>query len=171
MKRVLPVVLGLLLVPGAALAQVEVGLDAGLIVRTPDVGDNVTSISIPTGSARVGFGAGEMLSIETLLSFDRLSSGGSSFSVLQLMPGVNLSVGEAGLYVRGEVGVQRVSDETDSESQYGVGAAVGLKKPIGDGSAIFRVEGGFDKWLEDADNFIQGFNQIRVLIGFSAVIG
>jgi hypothetical protein len=172
MRRTLALALGLTMLPMGAHGQVEVGLDAGLALQTGfEVRSSVTTISVPTGHVRIAFAGGETISIETLLSFDRFSSDGSAFSVLSLLPGVNFSFGDGGGYVRGEVGVQRASNGNASQSQYAVGAAVGVKRPLGDSGALLRIEGGFDRWLEDADAGVEGFNQVRALFGVSAVIG
>lgn len=173
MKAFALIMFGLFVFPSMAQGQVEFGLDAGLFVESLDVdnADNLTTFSVPVPLVRVGFAAGDMFSVETLLSFQSISDGDDTVTLLTLLPGANLALGDGGFYVRAEAGLVRVGDGTDSETQYAVGAAAGLKRPIGDGAASFRLEGGFDKWLEDEENFIVGSNEFRALFGMSVVVG
>ena len=165
-----------LLVPTATSAQVELGIDGGLTVDIPDIdgADNLNTISFPASWLRVGFGAMEMISVETMLAFQRLSEGDASASSILLMPGVNVALGESGFYVRGEVGLQRASFDFDgngdSQTQFGLGAAAGLKKAIADGPIAFRLEGGLAKWLEKEEDGVPGYTSIRILMGISATV-
>ena len=156
----------LLFAPLAADAQVEIGIDAGLKLDVIPGSDNVTQVNIPTGSARIGFRPpGDRLSFETLLSFDIISSGGT-FAVLDLKPGLNFSVGDGGgYYVRGEVAMLLLSGGGTTDTEFGGGAAFGVKKPINDGPISFRFEVGYDRFI-DAD-----VNQFRLLFGLSAEVG
>lgn len=172
MKRSILACLCLLIAPAAAQAQLEVGVDAGLTLRTGfEASENVSQLSIPASRARLGVPVGEMLSIEALLGFQRLSSGGESTSVLSFLPGINILLGESGGYLRGEVALNRGSSSGGgSRSQYGFGGAVGVRMPVDD--AVFvRLEGGFDRWLEDQDNALEAYNEFRILVGVSALVG
>jgi hypothetical protein len=172
MKRPILLALLLLVAPSAARAQLEVGLDAGFVLHTGfESSDDVTRISIPTGWGRLGLPLGDLLGFETLLGFNRISSGDSSASQLSFLPGVNVWLGDDGAYLRGEVAMTRTAFDGESQSQYGFGGAVGLKKDIDGGPVSFRLEGGFVRWLEDQDNFQEAFNQIRILVGISAAVG
>lgn len=173
MKRAALLLVSLLLVPVGAAGQVEVGFDAGVIFDTGfEFSENVTTFSIPTGSVRLGFGAGDALTVETLFNVSRVSSDGESFTALGIVPGVNYTLGDGGFYLRGEAGLMRASISSDfgdgSQTQYTLGAAAGVKRAIGDGPVSFRFEGGFGKWLEDEDEGLEGFNRIRLLFGLSA---
>jgi len=172
MKRsILAGLFSLLAVPAVVHAQLEVGVDAGLTLHTGfENSDNVTQISIPTGRARVGVPAGDLLSFEALLGFQRVSSGGESGSALNFLPGINLRLGDAGSYLRGEVAVTRASYGGDSQTQYGFGGAVGVRMPVDD-AVFFRLEGGFDRWLEDQDNLQEAYNEFRITVGVSALVG
>ncbi len=172
MKRAILLAVLLLVAPSAARAQLEVGLDAGFVLHTGyENSDNVTQLSIPTGWGRVGLPLGGVLDFETLLGFNRIGSGGSSASQLTFLPGLNFLLGDDGAYLRGEVAVTRTAFDGESQSQFGFGGAVGLKKAIDDGPVSFRLEGAFVRWLEDQDTFQEAFNQIRILVGISARVG
>jgi len=172
MKRSILLALLPLVAPAAARAQLEVGLDAGFVLRTGfESSDNVTQISIPTGWGRLGLPMGDVLDFEALLGFNRIGSGDSSASQLTLLPGLNVWLGEDGAYLRGEGAMTRTAFDGESQSQFGFGGAVGLKKAIDDGPVSFRLEGGFVRWLENQDNFQEAFNQIRILVGISATVG
>lgn len=171
MKRA-ALLVGLLLVPVGVQGQVEVGFDAGLTLDNYEFSESLTTIGIPTGTARIGFAAGETITVETLMNLSRLSSDGDSFTTISLIPGVNVALGDGGFYLRGEAGLMRVSfggEFSDgSETQYTLGAAGGLKRAIGDGPISFRLEAGLGKWLEDEDAGLESFTRIRLLFGFSA---
>jgi len=175
MKRSMLFAMGLLLVPVAAHGQLEIGLDAGMSLNTGfEVGESETAFSIPTGYARVGVPAGNALSIEALLGFDYFSSGDNSVNQITFVPGANFSFGTGGGYVRGEAAVTRVGSDngttSNSSSQFGLGAAAGLKKAIAGGPVSYRLEAGFLRWLENADDGREAFNQLRVLFGISAAV-
>ena len=175
MMRKLFAVAVLLLVPSVAQAQnLELGLDMGLILENGfDTQDDVTNIVLPAPFLRAGYGVSENLSIEGLVSFNRASSDGTSLSTLLLLPGVNFQMSED-FYLRGEVGLQRVSFDTDgfddSATQLGFGVAAGMRRAINDGPVSWRIEGGFTRWAEDEDAGQEAYNAIRLLFGFSAVV-
>lgn len=162
--------LSLLVAPAQVGAQVEVGLDAGLSnnfgfsIDGNDLDQRLTEISIPSPTLRLGVHVGERGIVETLLSFRRLSDGDSDLTVITLLPGYNFAFGESGGYARVEGGLSRVDEAT----QFALGAAVGVKRAIGDGPVSWRLEAGFDRWLENSDEFEPSYNSIRVLFGVSA---
>jgi len=173
MKRSLVLSLVLLVAPALVSAQVEIGLDAGLSYVSYDSPsgfdvDSDTYIDLPSSYVRVAFPAGETLLVETALGFSRSSSGGDSYSTLLVLPGVNLLLGEQ-FYVRGEAGLWRGSGGGDSATQYAFGGGGGLRMPLGD-AALFRVEAGVDKWLENQDDGLLGSWEIRGVVGISAVV-
>lgn len=180
MKKTFVLALGLLVVPQMVSAQLEVGLDAGFGITMPDAdgSDNITRFGVPSGGAlpffappqiRVGFAGGQSLIVESALGFDWVSSGDDSITSLLVMPGVNFLVSPQ-FYVRGEAGLVRFSDGDDSITQYGFGAGAGMRRPLG-GAALLRIEVGADKWLEDEDAGIDGYLDLRAIVGLSAVIG
>jgi len=179
MKRILVLALGLLVVPAAASAQLELGLDAGVAVTSfDDVGgfssDSQTEIDIPTHWARLGFAAGETIMVETLVSVEYGKEGDESAMSLLLLPGINFLLGEQ-FYVRGEAGLSYVSVDPGTGSlsgtQYIFGGAAGLRVPLGD-MAIFRAEAGVARLTEvDSDFFIPSGIVIRGGVGISAIIG
>ncbi len=173
MRAFAAILAGLFALPVGAQAQLELGFDAGVYVEAIDVtdADNVTTVSIPVPMARVGFMATDMISVEVLATLQRISSGDGSFTELMFLPGVNVAIGESGLYVRGEGGFLRLSDEDDSETQYAAGLAAGFKQAIDDGPASVRVEAAYDKWFEDEEAFIPGSDEFRILVGLSVLIG
>ena len=151
---------------------IEIGLDAGAEIDIFD-DDNLTTFGIPRSVFRLTIPAGN-LAFETLIGFTRTSSGDTSASLLRLVPGVNVPLGEDGAYVRGEVAVTRAAFSSgtidDSDSQFGFGGAVGVKKQISDGPVSWRAEAGVDRWLEDSDAGQPGFTSIRALFGISAAV-
>lgn len=172
MKRFIAAGLGMLLAaPLTVHAQVEVGVDAGLVLNTGfETSENVTQISIPASRARVGFPLGDLVTLETLLGFQRVSSDGEAASGLNLLPGINVRLGDSGGYLRGEVALSRAAFGGESETQYGFGGAIGVRMPVDD--AVFvRLEGGFDRWLEDQDNLQEAYNELRITLGVSAIVG
>lgn len=173
MKRSFVLALGLVVIPSLAAAQVEIGIDAGLSVESiDDVDDNITSFSIPTTGLRVGFGAGEMVIVESRLALEYASQGDFSLTALGLVPGVNVLLGEQ-FYLRGEAGLLYLSEDdsgtSDSATQYVLGGAAGLRMPLVD-NVIFRAEAGVDRWLENTDELIPASWEFRVVAGLSAVI-
>jgi len=151
---------------------IEVGIDAGAEINVFE-GDNLTSFGLPTSTLRLTIPAGN-LAVETLIGFSRTSSGDTSASLLRLVPGVNVPLGENGAYVRGELAIARAAFSSgpsdDSDSQFGFGGAVGVKKQISDGPVSWRAEAGVDRWLEDTDNGQPAFTAIRALFGISAAV-
>ncbi|HSH75860.1 MAG TPA: hypothetical protein VLA09_09280, partial [Longimicrobiales bacterium] len=129
MKRTFVLTLALLVAPALVSAQgVEIGLDAGFAISNPAEPegfdgslDNTNAFSLPISAARVGFWAGDVLLIESMLGFDWISQDDESVSSLVLMPGINYLLGEQ-FYVRGEAGLNRVSfsfdSQSDSQTQY-----------------------------------------------------
>ena len=178
MKRTLVLGLGLLVVPAVVSAQLEVGLDAGFSILIPDDGsDNIKRFGVPSNplvpflsTLRVGFPAGETLLIESALGFTYASFGpNDSFNALFIMPGANFLLGDQ-FYVRGEAGLMRLSDSgSDAQTQYAFGGGAGIRRPLG-ASALLRAEVAADKWLKDAGAGLDGFLDIRAVVGVSAVI-
>jgi hypothetical protein len=180
MKRVAMLTLGLWAAPVFSAAQVEIGLDAGVVISAiAGADDHVTSGKLAAEWGRVAFVAADAILLETLLGFEYYGEGDYSENALLLMPGLNYLLGER-FYVRVEAGLTRYSESDTgadfSQTQYGFGGAAGLRMPLGD-TALVRAEVGVDRWLEvEGDG---GFvlvaaparTDTRVLVGVSAVIG
>ncbi|HSM60882.1 MAG TPA: hypothetical protein VK849_08805 [Longimicrobiales bacterium] len=172
MKRSVLLAILLTIAPSAARAQVELGMDAGVVLNTGfEFGDDITHISIPFTSVRFGIPTGGIVTFESLFGLERTSDDDDSLTQLSFVPGLSVSLGEAGAYVRGEVAIAYVSFDGESQSQLGLGVALGLKKAINGGPVSYRLEAGFDRWLEDEDEFQEAYNAIRFLIGLSAAVG
>jgi hypothetical protein len=164
MRRILLLSAIFVLAPAAAKAQVEIGIEAGIQLDDRPVVDNVFQLSVPRGLARIGF-SGETLTFESLFSFDIRDGGGDTVTLLNIMPGLNLPFGDQGAYVRGEVPMQLVSGGGDTETDFGLGAAVGIKRAIDGGPVSTRFEFGYDR-LFDAE-----LNSFRVLFGLGVLVG
>jgi len=156
MKRYLmTALLGLAFLATPAVAQVEVGTDFGFSIASPDGGDNVTAISVPTGVLRVGFHTSDALAIEPRVAFNRLSSDGDSFSTLSLAAAILYSFTDR-FYLFGEGGFSRISaddddDGGDSATQGSFGGGIGLRKAI-DNRLGLRWEAGVD-FAPETDDF------------------
>jgi hypothetical protein len=177
MKKTLVLALGLLLAPQIAAAQLEVGLDVLGFTYTDVDGapDAQIGISLPASGARVGFVAGPRLIVETRIEADWDKQGDASASQIFLVPGVNFLMTPE-VYLRGEVGLRRLSGDTGTVSasgtQYLFGGAVGMRRPLAGGAALLRFEGGVGVGLENADADIP-FAQTTIIhasMGVSAVI-
>jgi hypothetical protein len=107
MKRVAMLTLGLWAAPVFSAAQVEIGLDAGVVISAiAGADDHVTSGKLAAEWGRVAFVAADAILLETLLGFEYYGEGDYSENALLLMPGLNYLLGER-FYVRAEVGVDR----------------------------------------------------------------
>lgn len=162
MKGILLLSACLLLAPAAARAQFELGMDGAFTVSTGS-GDAVVRLSVPTAMARIGF-PGDSFDFETLVSLNFVHSDGS-LTFLQLGPGVNFPFGEGDMYVRGEAQIAFAAGGGDSDTQLALGAAVGTKKQIGASDVSYRLEAGYDRWID------LKLNEFRALAGLSVVIG
>ena len=160
MKRMMVAVLVTLVLPVAAAAQVEIGVDGGLEVRDFSEGERTTAFSVPNSTLRIGFPR-DGITFETLLNL-QVVHWRDTDAVAFLTPGFNLALGEGGAYLRGEVPLVLVSE---GDNDIGVGAAVGVKKPLADTPVSVRGEVGFNR-LFDAE-----LNRFRALVGLSVRIG
>ena len=163
MKRVLLLTAALTLIPTATAAQVEIGIDAGLMLDNRSNIDDVFQLNVPTARVRIGFPQ-ETWSFETLLSFDIFDSNGTLTS-LDLTPGVNIHMGDGGFYLRPEGAMMLISGDGDTETEFGAGVAGGVRNAIDGGPAHFRFEVGYDRFF-DAE-----VNRFRALVGVSVVLG
>lgn len=164
MRRILLLSAICVLAPAAADAQVEIGIEAGIQLDDRPVADNLFRLNVPRAMARIGFPR-EALTFESLFSFDIVDGGGSTLTFLNIIPGLNFPFGDQGAYVRGEVPMQLVSGGGDTETEFGLGAAIGIKKAIDDGPVSTRFEFGYDR-LFDAE-----INSFRILFGLGVLVG
>lgn len=173
MHRVLLAATLVVAFPATSAAQVEIGLDGAVGIYDYDESDdNVTIVRIPEPLLRLGFPVGERVVLEPLVAFASISSGGSTSTQVQFVPGVAILFSDEGrprFYLRGEVGVIRVGGSGDSATQTGVGGAAGIRIPMRD-NAIFRLEAAIDKWGKNEDAFVPGYVAVRFATGFSAVV-
>ncbi len=172
MRRTLVLAIGLLVGSAPLSAQLEIGVDTGLEIGLVDGTDNDTSFRLPSTWARIGYITGASLIIEPRLGFEFYSTGDLTETALLLVPGVNYLLGER-FYIRGEVGLARFSQSDTgldaSWTQYGFGGGAGARMALGD-SAMLRLEGAADYWLENADDGAPQRTAVRFVAGVSAII-
>ncbi len=120
----------------AARAQTPTALEFGVdATATIGLGDNsFTTISIPSGSVRVGFPMTERVSIEPRGSLSITSGGGNTITTYGVQVGALYHLDEAsrmrsGLYVRPAIGVSGYSGSGSQNSVF-AGAGIGLKHPF-----------------------------------------
>jgi hypothetical protein len=82
-----------------------------------------------------------------------------------LTPGVNFAVGEGGGRFRAEGAMLLASGGGNTDTEFGAGAALGMKRPISGGPVFFTLEAGYDRFIDAA------VNQFRLLLGLSAAVG
>ena len=166
MKLALLLAVGLVVLPPAAEAQVELGFDSGVTVdRT--LGINVTTFLIPSGMLRVGFFPGQTIAFESLVSFAVQRAFDETTTLIRFLPGIVFNW-RPGTYFRGEAGIQIIDGGGTSASQFAFGVGVGTKRQIGPGPLYFRVEVAMDQWRENSDFFAH--SEFRFLAGISIVL-
>ena len=168
MKHALFIAMGLLVLPLAAEAQVELGIDAGLELNRSG-GDNITTFVIPRAMLRIGIPR-ESITFEALVGINSINDSGGDFTLITFLPGIVYPFGSSH-YVRGEVGLLYVSEvlasgAVRSLTQFAFGGAIGTKRQIGDGPVSLRFEGGVDRWQGDGDDS----TDFRALIGISVLV-
>lgn len=160
MTKLVVVLSVILLTPLAGAAQVELGMDGALQISLPADGDPWAHFSVPWGTLRLGFPR-EGASFETLIAF-QVSHRQDTDAFLALTPGINLPLGDGSRYLRGEALLNLVSE---GHSDFGLGAALGMKKRIDDGPSSVRLEAGLNH-LFDAE-----ITRLRLLVGLSTILG
>ncbi len=176
MRRALLIALGVLAMPALAQAQVEIGVDAGLGIQSVKDADKQISFDVPNADMRLGFASGESIIVETILGASYYKVGDYKQSWVDLTPGVNFLFSPSA-YVRGEAGLMYYKTDngttSDSSTQFQLGAAVGTRKMMGEGT-VLRFEAGVDRALEKKDSgvvTIPASWNFRLLVGVSAVLG
>ena len=175
MKRIMVLTLGLLVGPALVSAQVTVGLEAvGVQITSIADQDTQTSIGLPGHLARIGFAAGDQLTVETRVGIGYSKEGDSSQSTIEILPGVNFQFNDM-FYARGQAGLWRGSFDngttSDSAIQYAFGGALGVRQPIMGGPVSWGVEAGVTRWLENTDDFIPAETIFEVGLIVEAQIG
>jgi hypothetical protein len=165
---------------------IEFGVDGGVsFFSWEDEDDGLTMISLPhssywaVGTFRLGFFLTPRVSLEPAVGLTRFSADDFSQTQLKFFPSVLLHFQDLGRvalpYVRGGAGLTYYGSEgSDGETQFGLGGGLGVKVPFGQ-VAFFRLEAGFEKWLERGDpetdgTYIEGFRSISIKMGISVIL-
>jgi hypothetical protein len=174
MRRILVLAFGLMMAPQMVSAQLELGVDFfGVTYSDVDgAADANIGVALPLSGLRVGFAAGEGMTIETRMEFAWDKQGDASSRDLMLLPGLNYMINDQ-IYVRGEAGLSNFSFDpgtgtSTSGTQYMFGAAIGTRRPLGMG--VLRLEAGALKALENTDDGIPSWLDIGASAGFSVVV-
>ncbi len=161
-------------VDAQALPKVEIGTQAGLSILSSD-GDNLTTISIPGGgmgglsAVYATFFPSSNVAIEPRLSFNRVSEGDFSLTVLGLDARVKALFSgalEDSFYVYGVGSVLRASSGGESDSDFAAGGGIGFRKLATDHLAV-NFEGGYRRWFIEGE----GLNEFTLSVGVGAVVG
>jgi hypothetical protein len=129
-------------------SKLEAGVDAAITFQIDP--DNVTRISLPVSTLRLGFLLSDKFSLEPSLGFNYFNADNSSGSSLQLglgglfqLTGTNRT---SGVYVRPFLTIDATSVDvgrtSNSETDLGIGAGLGYRKAVKNYLA-WRVEGVF----------------------------
>jgi hypothetical protein len=164
------------------LADISVGTNFGVAIHSPeDGGDNTTLVGVPSQASLIGTirpglrigGAGSKRDHEGYLdlSYDGISSGGSSFHALRL--GLNYQYNFGGgsfrpfLTIGG--GVYNVGGESIDANSATFGGALGFGVPVSDDHGRFRLEVRLDHLNEGKDGgnvVIDPANVYQFTMGF-----
>jgi hypothetical protein len=119
-------------VAGATPTALELGVDATIGIG---LGDNsTTDVSIPSGTARVGFPISPRVSIEPKGRLGVQHADGNTVSTYRIEVGAlyhfdETAMQRSGVYVRPALGVSGFSGDGSTNTVYG-GVGLGLKKPL-----------------------------------------
>lgn len=146
---------------------VELGLDAGFgyKVNSPTAG----IASLPVQSFRVGFYAGDQVSIEprlrwNLINFENENSLNSLNTEIGVLIHFSPDRNRPQPYFRPLAAMEVFNGGGGTMSQASIGGAIGVKLPVRDRFAV-RLEGGFRRAFE-SDDFAES-STIFVQVGFS----
>ncbi|MEX2109344.1 MAG: outer membrane beta-barrel protein [Gemmatimonadaceae bacterium] len=162
--------LALALTASAAEAQratrpIEFGIDGGIGIFLEDP-DNVTVVSIPVQSFRVGFFIDDKISIEPRLALNSLSVGDFSTRSYAVELGALYHFGGyrsgSGIYVRPFVGIEGTSGDGPSDSDGYLGAGIGVKLPFAQRRLAARLEANYAHVFDTG-----GSDRIGLLFGLS----
>jgi hypothetical protein len=159
------VALALLGGPLAAQNPVELGIDGGFTFRLNDPSGVVAQF--PTGHFRVAFPAGSKLAVEPRFSFNYIKfSGVDAVYTMTADLGLMFHFKSAGAgsrpYLRPFAGIDLIGGGGSTDSQFHLGAGIGVKLPMKTDRMALRLEGGLSKGLEDG-----GTTGVFALIGLS----
>lgn len=165
--RLLPVIMMVVCAPGLrAQKALELGMDAEFDYRLND--PNVTALTLPNGSFRVGIPAGGGMVVEPRITFQYAHASGQSATAIELQLGILWALSSArprgGAYIRPFVDYLHLGGG-GSASQFALGGGVGVRLPQGDGRLGWRLEAGFQHSMEN-DNFASS-DLIFGLLGIS----
>lgn len=157
-----------------AVAQVELGLDAGLSISSIDSDfdtDNIFEASIPIQRVRAGFFLSPKIEIEPAVSLTIIDAGDETLTVALLATDLLIHFGEDTEVSRFFVAVGpslAIIDVGDfSETQFALGADIGVKTPASN-QLLFRIAAGYTRWFETDDSF--AVNEFGLSFGFSFML-
>ena len=167
----------LLAVPALAAAQERPALEAGTyvglsIAKATGDSESMTTFGIPTGTLYLALFPTDQFFIEPEIGLTRMSSGGSSSTMLNLNLWLDVapaSVGANSVYLGAAPALHRWSyggsgTSGGSESQWGIAGRVGYRILASEGFAV-RIEAGYEHWLEKDDNPSGNVFTVRVGLG------
>lgn len=144
MKRIATFVMAataalLIAVPAQAQTTVELGIDGGFVWTSPDIDgvDSMFDITLPFQYLRAGFFLNDQFSIEPLLGFDRQDLGNDQTltALTFLASGLYHFTPDRSrtqFFLQAGGGLDYLSFEDASSTQWMAGAGVGLKTPLMD---------------------------------------
>ncbi len=172
MSRVSASLVTLLALAAAPLAAqgkpVEFGLDAGLGFKVND--PTLVTFGIPVQSFRVGFAAGNQVSVEPRIAFNFAKPEGDDAvytlgAELGFLYHFTAEAERSRAYVRPFAGVELFDFGVDNANQFHLGAGIGVKVPVGVQRMAVRLEAGGQYGFENDDLDKQTI--VYALIGFS----
>jgi len=173
-RSLLAGVAGLALVAGTAAAQpaagapqpLELGLDGGITVGLGDL--EGTAIQFPAQNFRVGFFRSPTMSIEPYGALNYFTVGDADLTQISVGTGLLFHFSpdrtQSQTYLRPFVGLDFIGGDGDSETQFELGAGLGVKVPWQDRFA-WRLEAAVGHAVET--DAMPGGTSIRLLAGLS----
>lgn len=158
---------------GAQDRPLELGLDAAFVVSLTDDAngmetDNITVIGVPFQRLRVGFFISDRFEIEPILQFNFVNVGDSDLLQLGLfVDGAYHFTSDPArprAYLTASGGLDLLSADDESDTQWVFGGGVGVKLPVADQLAV-RLEGGVRRAFESDDRL--GATNLAALVGLS----
>ena len=154
MRKALMTLATALMLPTYAAAQVEVGTRA-IGVDILANGETLTGVSIPGGGILLGptvylmYFPSPNIMVGPEVNFNVLSSGGSTLTTLGAAGWVGYLFTPAAnsAYLAGNIALQFVSFDGNSNTEFAVGGAVGYRAVVIQHVAV-GVEGGYRRWFD-----------------------
>jgi len=146
---------------------VELGIDAGGSLDLS--AGNTVVVGLPVQDFRAGFYLSDRVSVEPRLALNYLDGDGGDAIVagtVQLGPVLHFTPdrGRAQPYVRPYGGLNFVKVGGESDTQFALGGALGVKVPVGERLAT-RIEGSFTHGFDSGRS--SGGNALGLTIGLS----